>query len=142
MPELDPTWRAALLVVSGASLAGLLLAVAAFPVVLRRLPADWFDRPPAPVGARLRERPGRTLGRLALGGLLVAAGVAMLALPGQGLLTLAVGLLVLDLPHTRRLAGRLARRPAVARALQALRKRGGAPPFAGLPGATAEGDTE
>ena len=132
MPEALPSPAASLAALSALSGALLLVALAGLPRVLARLPEGWFEAPPERLRVRWRRAPAPTALRVLGGGALVVAGAAMLVLPGQGLLTLAVGLLLLDLPLTRRLAVRLARRPAVGRALQRLRARAGQPPFTGL----------
>ncbi len=99
------------------------------PLLVARLPADYFARDEAPAGARAHPvlRAALGLGRNLLGGLLVLAGLAMLVLPGQGLLTLLAGLVLSDFPGKRRLELRLVRRPAVLRALNWMRRRAGRP---------------
>jgi Putative transmembrane protein (PGPGW) len=100
------------------------------PWFVARIPADYFrgDGPPSRAGR------GRSAGvlrvlRNALGVALLAIGVAMLVLPGQGLLTIAMSILLLDIPGKRRLARKIVRRPPVLRALNALRRRSGHPPL-------------
>lgn len=114
-----------------AAVASLLLPALLLPVVVVRLPADYF------VASRreLARRRG-ILGWLWFGvrnllGLgLLLAGVALLFLPGQGLLTMFAGLLLLDVPGKRRLELRIVRRPAIRAELDQLRARHGRPPFA------------
>ncbi len=97
------------------------LAILAFPLVLRRLPRDWF----------LQEKsagpPPRRLLRNALGLILVLLGVLMLVLPGQGLLTILVGLGMVDFPGRHRLIRRAVRGERLRRVLNRLR--GPAGPF-------------
>jgi len=121
---------------AGLSLAGLLLAVASLalmPWLLVRLPPDALLRPAAGLRARLvGASPGQVLLillRNLLGVLLLLAGITMLFLPGQGLLTMAAGLGLLDLPLRHRLLVWLLRRPSVARAVDRLRARAGASPL-------------
>lgn len=81
------------------------LSLIALPIVVAKLPEDYF------VGERKRVLPWRgshpvrdtllVVGRNVLGVALVAGGMAMLFLPGQGLLTIAIGLLMIDLPRKR-----------------------------------------
>ena len=64
-----------------------------------------------------------------LGALLVVLGLVMLVTPGQGLLTLLAGLLLMNFPGKYRLECWVVLRPGVLRALNWLRGRGGQPPF-------------
>ncbi|MCK5943209.1 MAG: hypothetical protein KAI24_14610, partial [Planctomycetes bacterium] len=70
------------------SIASLVLVIALLPVVVVRLPADYFDpaRPEAPAPRTLLGWTGRLL-RNVLGWLFVVVGLLLLLLPGQGLLT-------------------------------------------------------
>ncbi len=62
-----------------------------------------------------------------LGVILLVAGVIMLFTPGQGLLTIAVGLILLDFPGKFRLERWLVTRQSVWRSINWLRKRAGQP---------------
>jgi hypothetical protein len=120
---------AALGVVGIVSLAA---SVALLPLVLLRLPSDYFLAPQrAPASTRRHPLLRRVLAvtRNALGGLLVLAGLAMLVLPGQGLLTILVGCLVADFPGKYALERRLVARPGVLRSINWLRRRAGRPPL-------------
>jgi hypothetical protein len=64
-----------------------------------------------------------------LGGMLVMAGIAMFVLPGQGLLTLVAGLMLVDFPGKFRLERRLATQRHVWRSINWLRKRYGCEPL-------------
>lgn len=64
-----------------------------------------------------------------LGVLVFAAGVAMLALPGQGLLTMIIGIMMLNFPGKRALELRLIRLPGVLRTVNHLRARSGHGPL-------------
>ena len=111
-------------------------AVASLAVVtwaLVRLPEDYFaeDRRPA---WRAPSHLGHVLlivGKNAFGLLLVALGVvlAIPGVPGQGLLTILVGFLVLDFPGKYRLERGLFRRGPVLRGANRIRARFGRPPF-------------
>lgn len=97
--------------------------LAAIPWLVRRMPRDYFTSPPPKHSLPVR------IGRNALGFVLIAAGVAMLVLPGQGILTILIGLSVVDLPVKHRIMRRLLLQPKVQRAVQHLRKTGGKPPL-------------
>lgn len=66
-----------------------------------------------------------------LGLALLALGVVMAlpGIPGQGLLTMLVGLMLLDVPGKRRVELAVVRRPPVRRALDAIRARFDQPPL-------------
>ncbi|HVR21647.1 MAG TPA: PGPGW domain-containing protein [Polyangiaceae bacterium] len=125
-----PVLLASLAVISLVTFVASLLGV---PFFLARLPADYFSRSEKKaLGFEPSNRPLRTLlavGKNALGALLVVLGVLMLVLPGQGILTLLVGLLLLDFPGKRRLERRLVGTPRVLRVVNALRKRWNRPPL-------------
>ena len=94
------------------------------PRFLAKLPPDYLraEAPPSP------SMPLRILRNL-LGIVLVLLGVAMLLLPGQGLLTLLVGVLLVDFPGKHRLVVRLLSRPKVLALVNKLRGHRGSPPL-------------
>jgi Putative transmembrane protein (PGPGW) len=97
----------------------------ALPLVMARLPADYFTQAQRPVrrhhaqstGSRVLWRLGKNL----LGILIVLVGVAMLLLPGQGILTILIGLMLIDFPGKHRLERRLVQQPSVWRAINWMR---------------------
>jgi hypothetical protein len=119
----------------GTSVLLFVLSLIGLPMVLTRMPADFFSRPERrQLKLAERRRPFwfivlRTL-KNALGGLLVVLGVIMLFVPGQGLLTIFMALFLLDFPGKRRLQRWVISRPAVHRPINALRRRAGRPPLA------------
>ncbi len=64
-----------------------------------------------------------------VGGGLVLAGIAMLALPGQGILTILLGLGLMNFPGKRRLELRIVRQRPIQRALDWIRARWKRPPL-------------
>lgn len=60
-----------------------------------------------------------------LGGVFILLGLAMLVLPGQGLLTLLIGVLLLNFPGKYRFERWLIQRPSIFRAVAWLRQRAG-----------------
>ncbi|MFO7965826.1 MAG: PGPGW domain-containing protein [Desulfobacterales bacterium] len=64
-----------------------------------------------------------------LGIILVIAGIAMLVLPGQGLLTMAVGISLSNIPGKRRLIRRILCRPRVLNMVNWMRLKAGKPPL-------------
>ncbi len=104
-----------------AVLASLLLV----PRFLASLPVDYLTTSTPPQG---RSMLGRVL-RNVLGVVLVLLGIAMLLLPGQGLLTLLVGLILVDFPGKHKLVVKLLRRPKVFSIVNKLRARHSRPPL-------------
>ena len=97
------------------------------PWLIIQMPPDYFLQGHRHPLAR-RERHwalhvALVLGKNALGFVMVLAGVAMLALPGQGVLTILAGLMVMDFPGKYRLEGAIIRRPAVLKGLNWIRRR-------------------
>lgn len=116
----------------GLSVFVLIAGIVLVPVLVIRMPADYFARPR---GLMVRERYRHPLVHAllivlknALGFLLLVAGIAMLVLPGQGVLTILASLSLLDFPGKRRLERRLLSVGPVRRAIDAIRQRAGRPP--------------
>ncbi len=103
------------------------------PAIVVRIPADYFahvERPRDPLAGRsLRVRIVLLVLKNLLGFVLILAGIAMLVLPGQGLLTILIGLFLVDGPGKYRLERWLIARPAIHRPLNWLRRRRGRAPL-------------
>jgi hypothetical protein len=101
--------------------------------VVTRLPQDYFAREERVVWRDSSDEPvlALVLGLLKnlLGFLLVVLGLIMLVTPGQGLLTLLIGLMLMNFPGKYQLERWLVSRPGVMRGLNWLRQRGGQEPF-------------
>ena len=69
------------------------------------------------------------IGKNLVGCGLIVAGILMLFLPGQGILTLVVGLLLVDYPGKFRLERKLVKIPAVLNSLNWLRRKAKKPPL-------------
>lgn len=63
------------------------------------------------------------------GGILILAGVAMLILPGQGVMTIFAGLIILDFPGKFALEGWLVRKRPLIRTINWMRHKAGRPPL-------------
>jgi hypothetical protein len=129
-------WQQPLLWASGLSLVAAVATILAVPWVVTRLPCDYFVRPER-VAWRASGEPVMALvaGVLKniLGLLLVTLGLILLVTPGQGLLTLFIGLMLMNFPGKYRLERWLVGRPGVLNSLNWLRRRRGHPPFEALP---------
>ncbi len=117
----------------GISVGALVAAAVAVPWVVGRLPRDYFSRPGrarwAPDSSHRIPRLLFGVARNVLGAVLVLLGLVMLLTPGQGLLTLLTGLLLMSFPGKHRLQRWLVKRRGVLGALNWLRRRRGQPPF-------------
>jgi len=98
-----------------------------------RLPNDYFTAPRRKPLASLEDyrllRPAIVVARNLLGVLLVAAGLVMLVVPGQGVLTIVAGGLLVDFPGKFRVERWLVTRTAVWRSINWLRRRAGRAEF-------------
>lgn len=111
---------------SGILFVGSLLAV---PWLVARIPTDYFTRPSDDEARFRNQHPivavcGRILKNL-LGGVLLLAGFAMLILPGQGLLTILLGVMLIDFPGKRRLEIFIIQRPSIGRVVSWIRQKAG-----------------
>jgi hypothetical protein len=118
----------------GISVGLAVLSVAVATVVVVGWPADRFNgEGPTQHGkdAHVVVRALGALGRNLTGALLVVVGAVMAlpGVPGQGLLTMLIGLTLLSFPGKRRLERRILRVPAVLRAINRLRARFSRPPL-------------
>jgi hypothetical protein len=107
-----------------AALVWVLLTAGSLAIVLRivlALPEDYFevDQP------RLTSWTATRIARNGAGVVLVAVGAVLSipGVPGQGVLTILVGLFLVDFPRRQQLGRALARRPGVLPALNRLRAR-------------------
>ncbi len=122
--------------VGAVSALSLVMTLVAIPVLVVRLPTDYFvHRKPPADSWRARHRAVRltmlTL-KNALGGLIVLAGIVLSVplIPGQGFLTILIGLMLLDFPGKRRLELRIVRQRTVLAAINWIRTRSRKPPLA------------
>ena len=131
--ELLSHWQQPLLWASGLSLLGLIATMFGVPWVVTLLPKDYFAR-----AERLAWRTSFDAPLLSLivamlknllGLLLVVLGLIMLVTPGQGIVTLLIGLLLMNFPGKYHLERWLIMRPGVLRGLNWLRRRQGQLPF-------------
>ncbi len=119
------------LLAAGISVATTVVSLAVVTVVLIRLPATYFVDPRHRT-IQTRHPAVRILGVLAknlLGLALVALGIILMVpgVPGQGLLTVFLGVMLLDFPGKYRLERWLLRRPLVNRGINRLRAKFGKP---------------
>jgi hypothetical protein len=110
-----------------ASIAVSLLTPIAVGWAIVQLPADYFTRkkrPPLSTWEKHRVLgPLYLIGKNLLGFVLIIAGIAMLVLPGQGLLTIVVGVVLMNFPGKFRLERWMATRRPILRSINWLRRR-------------------
>lgn len=108
------------------------LAIVSF--ILVKLPADHFSKNHKSKfweGSNPLLRWAAIIGKNIAGVLLVALGVVLSlpGIPGQGLLTVLLGVMLLDFPGRQRLEQKLLSRPSIVNAINSLRGRFGKPPL-------------
>ncbi len=112
------------------------------PILVIRIPDDYFlaNRRRVSRWRRMHPVPGIALlvAKNVCGGIFLVAGIAMLVLPGQGILTILVGVMLLNFPGKYRLERRFARTKPLARAINWIRAKAGQTPLR-IPRRTARG---
>jgi putative transmembrane protein PGPGW len=119
-----------LFVLSLVSFVGSLIVI---PWILVRLPSGYFAESEPRSWMKNRHPVLRIVGLLLknlLGAVFVLAGIAMLVLPGQGILTMLIGVSLIDFPGKRALERKIIARPIVLNAINGLRHRFNRPPLA------------
>ncbi len=118
---------------AGLSLLLLAGSILLTPWLLSRLPTDYFQDPHHRPLQSLDHRP---LIRIILlivknlmGFILFLAGISMLFLPGQGLLTIAMAMVLVDFPGKNRLKRSIIQVPRIREWINLLRERLGKAPF-------------
>ena len=105
----------------------------AIPAILIRLPADYFNED-TPHRWMTNSHPiirkVSLFFKNAVGCLFLLAGLAMLVLPGQGILTMLIGISLIDFPGKRQLEKKLICLPGVLKTINALRQKYGKDPLA------------
>jgi hypothetical protein len=118
---------------SGLSVLALIATAVGVPWVVARLPRDYFSRKSRALWRRSAPEPLLAMVLSVLknlvGAVLLVLGIIMLVTPGQGLLTILIGLMLMNFPGKYRLERWLVLRPGVLRALNWLRRRHRQPPF-------------
>lgn len=121
-----------LLMLFFASVIGFIASLIVIPFILIRLPANYFDERHPRTWMRDHHPVLRLTGLIIknlVGLLLFLAGIAMLFLPGQGILTMLIGISLMDFPGKRHLERKLIGQPTVLRTINKLREKFGRPPL-------------
>ena len=103
------------------------------PILVVRIPPDYFSRRKRHRKLWANHHPLvraiLLIGKNALGYIFVVAGIIMLVLPGQGIFTILVGIMLLNFPGKYQLERWLATRRPVLRSINWLRQRAGRAPL-------------
>lgn len=123
-------------VTTGLFLGSLLLLVGSLWVGRRFLitiPPDYFTRVHKPLERWRDSHPALRwsllIAKNAIGALLIFLGMVMLLTPGQGILTLLLGITLLDMPGKQWLERRIIERPTVLRVVNRMRAKADRPPL-------------
>lgn len=127
------TWRSVLI---GASIfvGSFLINLAIVSIILVNLPANHFSKNRKTKfwsGPRPMIHAAKVIGKNLAGVLLVALGVVLSlpGVPGQGLITILLGVMLLDFPGRDRLEQKLLSKPSIVNTINRLRGRFGKPPL-------------
>lgn len=115
-----------------ASVVGFIGSLITIPIILVRLPPDYFDTRVPRHWMKDHHPVLRVIGLMVknvIGVVFLLAGFAMLFLPGQGILTMLIGVSLIDFPGKQRLEAKLIGQPTVLSAINAMRKRFEKPPL-------------
>ena len=128
------------------SVATLVLTLVGVSLVIARLPAEYFagaDRRPSMWSdAHPALRLTILIARNTLGLVFLLAGLAMLVLPGQGLLTMFIALVLVDFPGKYRVERWLIAKPAVRKPMDWIRHKAGREPLSIDPSLQGNGPKE
>jgi hypothetical protein len=107
------------------------------PLILVRLPADYFDTRTPRHWMKDHHPLLRILGLIiknVVGVVLLLVGIAMLFLPGQGLLTMLIGISLMDFPRKRELEAKMVGQPTLLSVINSMRQKFDKPPLTLAPG--------
>ena len=120
-----------LMAMSGISFLTFIVSLITVPWIIGRMPADYFIRTGKrrPRSKSTQVRFFTLIARNSFGLLFLAAGIIMLVTPGQGLLTILLGFLIMDFPGKEIIEGWLLKKNGLRRALNWVRKKQGKCPM-------------
>ena len=120
-----------------ASAIGFVGSLIAIPMILVRLPADYFDTRTPRHWMKDHHPALRLLGLVVknvVGVVFFLAGFALLFLPGQGVLTILIGISLLDFPRKREFEAKMVGQPTLLGIINAMRHKFDKPPLTLAPG--------
>lgn len=118
----------------GIFLLSLAISFTMIVVVVVRIPENYFSthyQSDFMPGSPWMVRWGAVVGKNLLGVFLILLGIVLSVpgVPGQGIITILLGLIMLDIPGKRPIEARIIQRPAILGSLNALRARFNKPPL-------------
>jgi len=114
------------------SVIGFIGSLIAIPLILVRLPADYFDTRTPRHWMKDHHPVLRLVGLVVknvVGIVFVLVGIAMLFLPGQGLLTMLIGISLVDFPRKRELEAKMVGQRTLLGVINSMRHKFGKPPL-------------
>ncbi len=114
------------------SVIGFIGSLIAIPLILVRLPADYFDTRTPRHWMKDHHPVLRLVGLVVknvVGVVFVLVGIAMLFLPGQGLLTMLIGISLVDFPRKRELEAKMVGQPTLLGVINSMRHKFDKPPL-------------
>jgi hypothetical protein len=111
---------------------GFIGSLIAIPLILVRLPANYFDTRTPRHWMKDHHPLLRLLGLIVknvVGVIFLLAGFAMLFLPGQGLLTMLIGVSLVDFPRKRELEAKMVSQPTLLSVINSMRQKFHKPPL-------------
>ncbi len=126
-------WAAMTPWIVGASIFMFVGSLIVLPLLLISMPADYFTHRGPRLGWLSKQHPAVRLTILVaknvIGLALLVAGIVMLVTPGQGILSMLVGICLMDFPGKRRLERFMLRRRGVLSTINVIRTKAGKPPL-------------
>ena len=115
------------------SLFTLVLSLVLVPWLVARLPVDYFVEKKRKKSVLKETHPLvriiLLIGKNLLGGILFISGILMLVFPGQGILTILLGLGIMDFPGKFSLERKIINIPGIFKAMNWIRKKAGVEPL-------------
>ncbi len=117
-----------------ASLITFIASLIIIPILIARIPTDYFSDRQRHTSRSQRLHPFLFAALIAfknlLGVVLILGGILMLVLPGQGLLTILIGVTLTDFPGKYAMERRLVSQPSIFNAINWIRAKAGKEPLA------------
>lgn len=118
---------------AGLSVITFFVSIFCIPLIIARLPRDYFKNPQDVVAKQYTPASIAKVIffflRNIIGFLLLTAGIAMLFLPGQGIITMIVGIGVMSFPYKQYLLYRITRPASIQTTMNWIRKKTGKTSF-------------